>query len=161
MLTGRFSSRAARGTGPPEPRWQRPRPRSPSLHDRTEQFDQGLVGFPGLRREAGNEADAEFFEHRKHVLFRSPEPQRVFALESRHALHGVRAADGLQPSPSAETSRPLFPSLRIFIMIPPSLQSRPNHVGLRASCLSGHPLVPNFPFEALPNPNIWARVGRC
>src|SRR2546422_7868999 len=47
------------------------------------------------KRTKWNEADAEFLERRQHFLFRLSPPQRIFALERRDWLDGVRATDRL------------------------------------------------------------------
>src|SRR6266487_2616464 len=86
------------------------------------QFDDWLVGFPGLLSKArehrpniagikrlrsihlageetlaewapGNEADSEFFTRRQYFRFRISRPQRVFALDRSDRLHGMRPAD--------------------------------------------------------------------
>jgi len=55
----------------------------------------------GAREEAlaqgaeGDESDPEFLERRQHLLLGLPPPQRIFALNRRDRLDGVRAADRL------------------------------------------------------------------
>ena len=48
------------------------------------------------KRAERNEADAELLERRQHLRFGLSPPQRVLALERRHGLDGVGAADRLR-----------------------------------------------------------------
>src|SRR5437588_2357839 len=95
-----------------------------SFRDLAEQIDERLIRLESVRREAGqgaaeigaielrvfvnlsrekaftqgavrDKADSEFLERRYHFPFRSPCPQRVFALERSQRLDCMRAADGL------------------------------------------------------------------
>jgi len=95
------------------------------LCNTAEQIDQGLIRLESLRCEARqraakvgtvegcvfvdlarekalaqravrHEANSEFFEGRYHFLLGSPRPQRVFALEGRDRLDGVRATNRLR-----------------------------------------------------------------
>ena len=50
---------------------------------------------PLPERTERNETDAEFFERRQDFRLGLPPPQRVFALQGRHRLHGMRTTDGL------------------------------------------------------------------
>src|SRR5204862_3519549 len=88
----------------------------------TEQFDELLIGLPGLRRKAGydvakvaavkccalvdlprkkalaqraerNEADSELFQRRQHLLFGLSPPKRIFTLKRCHGLDRVCATD--------------------------------------------------------------------
>jgi hypothetical protein len=58
-----------------------------------------LVDLPGEEAFAegaeGDESDAELLEHRQDLLLGLSPPDRVLALQRRHGLHGVRAADVL------------------------------------------------------------------
>lgn len=47
------------------------------------------------KRAEGHETDAEFFERRQDFLLGFAPPQRIFALECRHRLDGMGAADRL------------------------------------------------------------------
>ncbi len=47
------------------------------------------------QRAEGDEADAEFFEGRQHLLLGLSPPQRILALQRRDRLHGMGTADGL------------------------------------------------------------------
>ena len=94
--------------------------------DLVQQIHHGLIGLHRVRREArqpaseigtlefrgfvhgagqksfaqravGHEADAEFFECGQHsIVFRAPEPKRIFALHGGHRLHRVRSPNGLR-----------------------------------------------------------------
>src|SRR5512136_2346278 len=93
-----------------------------SLCDAAKQINQSLIRFSSLRGKARdnvaevgtversvfvdlsgeeaftqraiwNETDSEFLKGRYHFLFRLSPPQRVFALECRHGLNGMRATD--------------------------------------------------------------------
>src|ERR1700733_8088714 len=95
-----------------------------SFRDTVEQMNQGLICFERFRSEARqgtaevgaveggvlvdlarekalaqrairDKPDSEFLQGRYHFLFRSPGPQRVFALERGERLDCVCAADGL------------------------------------------------------------------
>ena len=101
---------------------------SPSSdRDAAKQINQGLIRLERLRREARqgtaevrtvelrvfvnlageialaqrtvcDQADAQFLKRRYHFLFRSPRPQRVFALQRGERLDGVGAPDRLHAS---------------------------------------------------------------
>src|SRR5579885_936771 len=47
-------------------------------------------------RAVRHEADAQFLEHRQDLLFRSPEPKRIFTLKRGYRLHRMCAAYGLR-----------------------------------------------------------------
>src|SRR5262245_13482103 len=95
------------------------------FRDLAEQINQGLIRFPGLRREARegvaevgtversvfadlsreeaptqraiwNEADSEFLEGRQRFRFRDSLPQRIFALDRSDRLDCVRATNRLR-----------------------------------------------------------------
>src|SRR5271165_7305592 len=60
-------------------------------------------------RAEGHEANAQFFERRKDLLFRLAPPQRVLALQRRDRLNGVGAADRLH----AGLRKPEMPDLAL------------------------------------------------
>ena len=49
------------------------------------------------QRAPADEADAQFLAQRKHLRFRTAPQHRILVLDRRHRVHGMRAADRLQP----------------------------------------------------------------
>src|SRR6185437_1403467 len=100
------------------------RSRLPLLGESADEVDNGLIGFPVLRREARDDiakiafvelciladlarkeafaqgtewhkTDPKFFQRRDHFGFRLPPPQRIFTLQRRDRLNCMRTANGL------------------------------------------------------------------
>ena len=109
-------ARSARAWRPCGRRWRASRSTSAWLAFRASAVKRGMVARMSVlanvvslvdrageealaERAEGDEADAEFFQRRQHLVLGPPPPQRVLALQGGHRLDGVGAADGRRRRP--------------------------------------------------------------